>query len=151
MDLIKFLTKYGINETTNYDLKNIADDLGIEIKVLMRDELNKINKTKKDYIIMNLETSKDNGSHWVSLSKFHNIYFDPYGILPTKEVYNYFNTSSNNKIKDKLKYNKIQLQKEGELCGQLSLYVLYCLHQGLKFEYIISSMHEELSKFLYEN
>ena len=93
LNLIDFLKKYGINKTSNYDLKDIADDLGIEIKVLMRDELNKIKKSKKDYIIMNLETSKDNGSHWVSLSKFHNIYFDPYGILPTKEVYYYFNNS----------------------------------------------------------
>ena len=46
---------------------------------------------------MNLQTSKDDGSHLVALFRTDNVlrsdklnyYFDPYGVLPTKEVYNY--------------------------------------------------------------
>ena len=139
-NLLEFLFKYGINKTTNFDLKDIADDLGINIKVLMRDELNNDNsltssnssETLENYIIMTLEPSKDKGSHCIALSKKHNIYFDPYGILPTKEVYSF--------LKEGFKYNKIQLQTSDELCGQLSLYVLYCLDEGFEFEYTLSSV-----------
>ena len=91
MNLNDFLIKYGSHSTSNFDLKNIFNDLNIIGKVLMRNELSKIKSTKKNNIIMNLQTSKDIGSHWVSIYKscINNYYFDPYGILPTKEVYDY--------------------------------------------------------------
>ena len=106
MNLNEFLTKYGINSTSNFDLKNILNDLKINGKVLMRDELNKIKSTKKNNIIMNLQTTKDNGSHWVLIYKscINNYYFDPYGILPTKEVYDY--------LSQPFHYNKIQIQQD---------------------------------------
>ena len=69
MNLTSFLTKYGINSTSNFQLKDFLKDLNINGKVLMRDELNKIKYTKKNNIIMNLQTSKDNGSHWVAIHK----------------------------------------------------------------------------------
>ena len=110
----------------------------------MRDELNKIKSTKKNNIIMNLQTSKDNGSHWVAIFKscINNYYFDPYGILPTKEVYNYLNKDFH--------YNKIQIQQEGmECCGQLSLYVLYKLNTTKdSFEDIILNMKKEIDSLI---
>ena len=122
LDLQKFLFKYGIDTTTNFDLKNIAKDLDLKIKVLMRDELVpsssldqrssrdelKDNKTKKDLIILNLESSKEEGSHWVSLYK-NVYYFDPYGILPLKnitcEMYN-----GNASTPTPLMWNTLQIQ-----------------------------------------
>ena len=91
MNLSSFLIKYGINSTSNFELKDILNYLNINGKVLMRDELNKIKSTKKSNIIMNLQTSKDNGSHWVVIFKSLGLqyYFYPYGVLPTREVYLY--------------------------------------------------------------
>ena len=144
MNLTSFLTKYGINSTSNFQLKDILNDLNINGKILMRDELNKIKSTKKNNIIMNLQTSKDNGSHWVAIHKscINNYYFDPYGILPTKEVYNY--------LDEPFHYNKIQIQQEGmECCGQLSLYVLYKLNTTKdSFEDIISDMKKEIDSLI---
>ena len=73
---------------------------------------------------MNLQTSKDNGSHWVVILKSIGLqyYFDPYGVLPTTEVYNYFGSP--------LTYNKIQVQQgDTECCGQLSMYFLYRMNR----------------------
>ena len=39
--------KYGINSTSNFQLKDILNELNINDKILMRDELNKIKSTKK--------------------------------------------------------------------------------------------------------
>ena len=63
MNLILFLIKYGVNQTSNFYLNDILNKLNINSKVLMRDELNKIKSTKKSNIIMNLQTTKDDGSH----------------------------------------------------------------------------------------
>ena len=96
----------------------------------MRDELNKIKSTKKSNIIMNLQTSKDNGSHWVVILKSIGLqyYFDPYGVLPTKEVYNYF--GSEGSLEQPFSWNKIQIQQYGmECCGQLSMYFLYRMNR----------------------
>ena len=144
MNLISFLTKYGIRSTTNFQLKDIFTELNISGKVLMRDELNKLKSTKKSNIIMNLQTSKDDGSHWVAIHKscINNYYFDPYGVLPTKEVYKYFDQPFH--------YNKIQIQHDTmECCGQLSLYVLYKLNTtNDPFEDIISNMKKEIDYIL---
>ena len=40
MNLKSFLIKYGINSTSNLQLKDMLNDLNINGKVLMRDELN---------------------------------------------------------------------------------------------------------------
>ena len=144
MNLTSFVIKYGINSTSNFQLKDFAVDLNLNIKVLMRHELNKIKSTKKNNIIMNLQTSKDNGSHWVAIHKscINNYYFDPYGILPTKEVYNY--------LDEPFHYNKIQIQQEGmECCGQLSLYVLYKLNTtNDSFADIFLNMKKEIETLL---
>ena len=140
MDLLTFLTKYGIRTTSNFQLRDIFSDLHINGKVLMRDELNKLSTTNKQNIIMNLQTSKDEGSHWVTVHKSKDLkyYFDPYGVLPTKEVYNY--------LDQPFSYNKIQVQPDGtECCGQLSMYFLYRLvADDVSTVDIINSMKHEL-------
>ena len=61
MNVKSFLIKYGLRSTSYFQLKDILNDLNIKSKVSMRDELSKIKSTKKNNIIMNLQTSKDNG------------------------------------------------------------------------------------------
>ena len=88
MELDRFLNKYGMNTTTNFDLKDILKDLKIKCKVIMRDEV--LEYSNADNIIFNLQTTKDHGSHWVLCSKKHAIYFDSYGIIPPQEVFKYY-------------------------------------------------------------
>ena len=134
MDLFNFLSIYGISKTTNFDLKDMSVDLGLDIKIIMRNEFLLI---KKKNIIMNLQTTKEKGSHWVSISKSKEKYFDPYEVLPTKEVF---------KVLPNIKYNETQVQPEGiEMCGQLSLYVLYRLNLGEDFETISKTIIETLN------
>ena len=130
----------------------------------MLDELNKIETTKKQNIIMNLQTSKYDGSHWVALFRTDNIlkssklrtlsvlnyYFDPYGVLPTKEAYNYFRIANILNVEQLFSWNTIQVQQDGtECCGQLSMYFLYQINRTEektvdKAVEIILSMKKEL-------
>ena len=181
-NLQKFLFKYGINTTTNFDLKNIAKDLGLKIKVLMRDELNSssldqrssrdelnssslgqspsrdenFENTKKDLIILNLESSKEEGSHWVSLYK-NKYYFDPYGILPPKNIMgdaqhkaDYEMWNGNASTPTPLMWNTLQIQPDNtNMCGQLCLYILYRLEKfNEDFEDLILTVYEEMNDLI---
>ena len=144
MNLITFLITYGVLSTSNYQLRHIFNELDFNGKVLMRHELHKIRTTKKSNIIMNLQTSDDTGSHWVCIFKscVNNYYFDPYGVLPTREVYKY--------LDQPFHYNKIQIQQDTmECCGQLSMYVLYKLNTTKdSFEDIILNMKKEIDALI---
>ena len=63
----------------------------VNFKCVMRDELKgKIPKNKECGII-NLNTSKENGSHWSCWYKkgTQKYYFDSFGLLPPKEIIKY--------------------------------------------------------------
>ena len=139
--LNNFLFKYGVDTTTNFDLKDIAKDLGIKVKVVMHDELKDLNKSQKNLVI-NLDSSENKGSHWVCLYlglDKNKYYFDPYGVLPIAAVQNL----------DGLLYNTLQIQPDDtKMCGQLCLYVLYNLEKGEEFEDLMLSMYEEMEDIL---
>ena len=103
MEILVFLAKYGINKTTNFDLLDIAKDLKIKVKILMRDEITHPKQMRDEVAtsyecnsyIINLQTSKESGSHWVAYSgrrpdsskdSGRLVYFDPYGIPPIKNL-----------------------------------------------------------------
>jgi hypothetical protein len=134
----KFLFKYGINTTTNFDLEDIAKDLGIKIKVLMRNELKNLEDFKTKNLVINLDSSENKGSHWVCLYK-NKYYFDPYGVLPINTI---------DQI-DGLVYNTLQIQPDDtKMCGKLCLYVLDNLEKGEKFEDVVLCMYEEMEDIL---
>ena len=115
-------------------MKNIAKDLGLKIKVLMRHEIGgQSPSTKTDSIILNLESTKENGSHWVCIYK-QKYYFDPYGILPIKNI-NYE------------MYNTLQILPDNtKMCGQLCLYILYRIDRGdSDFSQLILNTKEEMT------
>src|SRR5829696_8255233 len=92
MDTVRqFLNKYGTDSTSNFQLLKYAKDLGIKpFKVVMRNELYKLKKTKKNYTIANYQTTNEKGVHWVALYRSsapteHSskcFCFDSYGIVP---------------------------------------------------------------------
>lgn len=132
--LSNFFIKYGINTLTNFDLYNVSKDIGIRIKIIMRDE---IEKNIEFPIIFNYQSSENKGTHWCSF--YNGFYFDSFGIPPIKELENVTK-----------KYNKLQIQPfVTEICGILSIYFLYCLIiKKLTFEETINKMKKEMELFL---
>ena len=143
MRLEKFLEKYGTNTTSIFDLNNIKKDLGLsDLSIIMSDELKLKSKSKSKSYIMNYQTTKERGSHWVLVvlgtrdSRLYKIYFDSYGIVPPDNVFEYLGDFT---------YNTMQVQPEGtSMCGQLCLYVYYKLMKGYQFEDIVLEMYEVL-------
>jgi len=137
-DLIEFFKLYGTDTTTNFDLKKIANQLGIKnFHVLMRDELQLIKNKPTVNFITNLHTSDQNGVHWSAGVKNHqqNYYFDSYGLPPTNEVREILGNGI---------YNTFQIQKPGTTyCGQLCLYVLYKLQKGVPFLDIMLELNDK--------
>ena len=127
MDLPEFLDKYGSDATSNFDLLRWSKQLGIpNFKVLMRNELCKLKKTKKNYVICNYQTTSQKGIHWVALFRKdneENYYFDSYGLQPFKEAIDFLGPH--------YIYSTFKIQKPiQKCCGQLSL---YCLKNGKNY------------------
>lgn len=99
--------------------------------VFMRDTLPaRINKVECG--IVNLDTSKNKGTHWVAYYKNGKdcIYFDSFGLPPPKEIDDY--------LRQPYVYQTFQLQNHGDvICGHLCLYVLNKLTEGFDFKNII--------------
>ena len=83
MTLQSFLFTYGINKTTNFELKDIAKQSDIKVKILILKQCEK----RITNAIINFQNSTETGTHWVALSNTDKLYyFDSYGIPPIKEV-----------------------------------------------------------------
>lgn len=111
--------------TTNIELQDIANRLGIPLNgILMKDELNTKNVKDGCYII-NLESSDMNGSHWLGLFKNKQKYYycDSFGMPPPQTLIDNLRINPNN-----LFFNERQIQDiKSKRCGFYSLYFLYCM------------------------
>jgi len=96
--------------TTNIQLSEAAERLRFKNfrGVFMRDELKNIKAKKYECGIVNLDSSRNEGSHWVCYFKNNNdkIYFDSFDIQPLLEIVKYL-------IKPIL-YNTFQIQQFNE-------------------------------------
>ena len=118
---------------TNIELEKRAKEIKIKNfrGVFMRDELKKLKPNIRECGILNLNTSKEPGSHWVCWYRnaSNRVYFDSYGLLPPQELVNYLGTP--------ILRNTEQLQGfDQSNCGQFCLYVLKRLSDGDKFQNI---------------
>ena len=120
----------------NYELMDAARDLGIPDfrGVFLRDTLPSKPK-KKEYGILNLDSSNNAGSHWCCYYKNgkSKLYFDSYGIQPPAELIDY--------LKSPILYNTIQVQHGGHCCGHVSLYILHELNKNRDFQDIINDLY----------
>ena len=104
---------------TNFDLEKIASNYQIELKIFMKDQLDKLPINDGNYII-NLDDSQGQGTHWVSLFISQNkaIYFDSFGCVPPLNVINFVKQRS----KIKLGCNNFIIQDlKSDACG------FYCI------------------------
>lgn len=114
----------------DYEISDFVNKLKVPYfrGVFMRDTLPK--KTKyNESAVVNLDSNKNNGTHWVAYKKRGNNveYFDSFGNLkPPKELVNYFEgggVSSKGKPSPiKISYNREQYQKFNTTnCGHLCI------------------------------
>jgi hypothetical protein len=140
---------HEVKPMSNLDIIELCKVLKIKNfkGVHMRNEL-KGKASPNESLILNLDDSDGNGTHWTSLfvKGKTSYYFDSFGLPPPKEVINYCPNNNNRSAQRALVeryYNTFKIQKPEEvICGHYCIYVLYKLAKGCKFYEIL----EELSK-----
>ncbi len=139
--------------TSNLELEKIAKCLNItNFYCIMKDKLKDVNilnfplnrlsvNTASLNLIINLENSDQNGSHWVLAYVDNNqkLYYSSFGDPISIEVKNFLY-----KIDDRpILTSDIQIQDFNEsTCGLLCILILYLLNCGQKFEEIILSFND---------
>ena len=111
--------------------------------VLMRDEL-PIKPNEIECGILNLNTHKQLGSHWVCWYKdgTERYYFDSFGEPPPLELLHYLKTSTEiNLDLPVIRRSSIMVQRYGSNeCGSLCLYVLKMLNSNISFSMVLSKL-----------
>ena len=122
---------------SNFDILKIAKYLEIPYfkGVFTRDQLPEKLENKESGIV-NFNTSKEPGSHWVAYFRDGNqkIYFDSFGqVIPT-EIEKYLKTKEEyqNNLPVIQRNTDIVQEPNTVICGHLCLYVLDNLSKGLK-------------------
>ena len=130
---------------SNFDILKIAKYLEIpNFKGLFTREQLPEKLENKESGIVNFNTSKEPGSHWVAYFRDGNqkIYFDSFGqVIPT-EIQKYLKTKEEyqNNLPVIQRNTDIVQEPNTVICGHLCLYVLDNLSKGLNFQEIINSL-----------
>ena len=131
----EFKQRYDEDTTASIQLMQMAKLLKIpNFHYDMRDEMHLLPKDKRSLqeqikplnVMTNIHTSKENGVHHSCFycSNSENYFFYSYGLPHTKEVENFLGEGISSTLK---------IQEEGsKYCGQMSLYVLYCMSRMTK-------------------
>ena len=133
--------------TTDKELIHYVKELNIPNfhGVKMRDELPA--KTRKTECgILNLETTQENGSHWVAWYKDDKecYYFDSFAEPPPLEILQYLKTPQE-LILDipVIKRNAVTVQHDtSNECGSLCVYVLKHLSNGRSYSSILETLQD---------
>ena len=102
----------------------------------MRDELKSEKASLDECMVINIDHSSNEGTHWTCLFIQNGVsfYFDSYGFQPTLEVLEY--------CKEPRYYSSYPIQKMNEvICGHYCIYVLYRLSNGDKFYDICDELY----------
>ena len=151
----KFLGVYPIDfANTNSTGACIGD-------TLCNFDIQNLHKNKKTHfgLILNLDTHDQSGSHWVSLycnlepkhKNYGIFYYDSVANPPSREVKTFMSLvkkQMHNDPKFKIKWNKIQKQKENSECGMFSIIFLTQCLKDMSFDAICRQMpmDEEINR-----
>ena len=133
---------------TNFDLIDYAHKLHIPNfrGVFMRDNLPRRRRKENECGIMNLNTSSQKGSHWVTwyVSDNTRIYFDSFGQHVPYEVVRYLKTPKEYRGKTLcIERNALIVQHiNTSECGALCLVVLKRLSSHIPYGTIIQTLHK---------
>jgi len=109
----------------------------------MRDEINSTPISDLESLIINIDHSSNDGTHWTCLFTRNNacVYFDSFGLPPPTEVTTYCN-----KPIPRL-FSTFPLQKPHEvICGHLCIFVLYRLGNGDDFPTVLDMLYDYHNK-----
>jgi len=110
--------------------------------VFMRDELKNRKASCNECMVINIDHSSNEGTHWTCLFIKNGVscYFDSYGFEPTLEVKKY--------CKEPRYYSSFPIQKMNEvICGHYCIYVLYKLSLGDDFYDICDELYRYSNEF----
>ena len=132
---------------TNFDILRVVEQSNLSDfrGVFMRDTLPKKPK-RKECGIVNLNTFKQPGSHWVCYYKdgTDRIYFDSFGQITPIEIQTYLKTKEelDNDLAVIQRNTDIVQHINTEICGQLCLFVLDSLSQKFSFQEVIDKLRD---------
>ena len=148
---------YGLNipdqkGLTNSDLVRYARELEIENfrGVFMRDTLPKHGPHYRECGVMNLNTSREPGSHWVCYFKDgggmnQRIYFDSFGQVTPVEIQKYLKTKNEYETQAAViqRNTDIVQHVNTHVCGHLCLFVLTSLtREQLTFQEVLNRLND---------
>ena len=129
---------------TNFDLADYAKKLKISHfrGVFMRDQLPKT-PHKLESGIVNFNTSKEKGSHWVCYYKngTRRIYFDSYGQITPLEIQDYLKKRNEHGVGVILRNTDIVQPANSVICGHLCLFVLKALSAHYTFQQVLNYLN----------
>ena len=130
---------------TNFDLYEYVKKLKIRNfrGVFMRDTLPK-SPHKVECGIINLNTSKEGGTHWVCYFKngLTRIYFDSFAQRSLLELQKYLKKSSEEGIGVIQRNTDIVQPLNTNICGHLCLFVLKALGDGWSFQQVLKHLNQ---------
>ena len=103
----------------------------------MRDELKGKYAKQDECMVINIDHSSNEGTHWTCLFIRNGVsyYFDSYGFEPTLEVKVY--------CKEPRYYSSFPIQKINQvICGHYCIYVLYRISRGDDFYEILDELYK---------
>ncbi len=140
---------YVVDKTlTNFDLIEYVNKLNIPHfrGVFMRDNLPK-SLHKVECGIVNLNTSRESGSHWVCYYKkgLNRIYFDSFGQITPLEIQTYLKKQIERGIGVIQRNTDIVQPFNTNICGHLCLFVLKALTSGWSFQRVLNYLNNGYS------
>ena len=114
--------------TSNFELNQIAQTNSIALginNIIMKDQ---ITNSDTNTWIINLESSNKQGTHWVAMIKFSNIYFffDSYGAIPPTSIIKYVKSEAGI-----VAYNNYIIQSlDSTMCGFFCLTFLHFMQNA---------------------
>ena len=108
----------------------------------MRDELKRKKASCDACMVLNIDHSSNEGTHWTCLFIKNGVsfYFDSYGFEPTLDVKEY--------CKEPRYFNSYQIQKVNQvICSHYFIYVLYTLSNGNDFYDVCDELYRYSNEF----
>ena len=128
---------------TNFELLDYVQKLKIPNfrGVFMRDTL-PTTPWENESGIVNFNTSKQPGSHWVCYYKKRNerIYFDSFGQISLYELQNYLKRTSEKDQQVIQRNTDVVQDPDTKICGHLCLFVLKSLNNGMTFRDVLNKL-----------
>ena len=129
---------------TNFDLIEYAKKLKIPgfRGVFMRDTLPG-KPYREECGIVNLNTSKEKGSHWTCYYKKEDlrVYFDSFGQITPIEIRDYLKSAKERGIGVIQRNTDIVQPFNSTICGHLCLFVLKALTNGWSFQKVLNHLN----------